>query len=210
MIITVHYRFMKKASYYIFLLCLLITAPILAQNDRAILEFKDGKQRKGLAKLIGGDQVKFKKAKGQKAEKFHFSELQKVVIYENEEPSTYIYIETREGRFNVVKELEIGAVNLYVLEQKGYSPPMQMAGANGHMNMTGGNFYDIKNLYVKRGENGELTHLGSNQLFSKNFKKAASDYFSNCPKLVNKIQNRDFKKKHVKDIVHYYNTKCDL
>ena len=201
---------MKKASYYIFLLCLLITAPILAQNDQAILEFKDGKQRKGLAKLIGGDQVEFKKAKGQKAEKFHFSELQKVVIYENEEPSTYIYIETREGRFNVVKELEIGAVNLYVLEQKGYSPPMQMAGANGHMNMTGGNFYDIKNLYVKRGENGELTHLGSNQLFSKNFKKAASDYFSNCPKLVNKIQNRDFKKKHVKDIVHYYNTKCDL
>lgn len=210
MIINVHYRFMKKASYYTFLFCLLTTAPILAQNNLATLEFKDGKQRKGLAKLIGGDQIKFKKAKGQKAEKFHFSELQKAVIYDSEEPSTYVYIETPKGRFNVVKELEIGAVNLYVLEEKGYAPPMQMGGANGHMNVTGGNFYDLQNLYVKSGENGELTHLGSNQLFSKNFKKAASDYFSNCPELVKKIQNRDFKKKHVKDIVHYYNTKCNL
>ena len=86
---------------------------------------------------------------------------------------------------------------------------MFVGGANGHMNMSNGNYYDIKNLYVRRGVSGEITHLGSNQLFSKNFKNAASDYFADCPELVTKIQNKEFKKKHVRDIVKFYNLQCN-
>lgn len=86
---------------------------------------------------------------------------------------------------------------------------MYVGGAKGHVNIMGGNFYDIKNRYVKKEENGELSHLGINQLCTKNLKKAASAYFSNYPKLVKKTQNRDFKKKYVKDIIHFFNTKCD-
>ncbi|WP_405411627.1 hypothetical protein [Maribacter sp. Asnod1-A12] len=120
-----------------------------------------------------------------------------------------IYLETKKGYFNVVRELEIGTVNLYVLEQTGYSAPMFVGSANGQMNMMHGNYYDIKNLYVSKGVNGEVTHLGSNQLFSKNFKNAASDYFADCPELVTKIQNKEFKKKHVRDIVKFYNLQCN-
>ena len=86
---------------------------------------------------------------------------------------------------------------------------MFVGGTNGQMNMMHGNYYDIKNLYVTKGVNGDVTHLGLNQLFSKNFKNAASDYFSDCPELVAKIQNKEYKKKHIRDIVNFYNLQCN-
>ncbi|TDT46295.1 hypothetical protein CLV90_0343 [Maribacter spongiicola] len=200
---------MKKTILLVLICCFVGSSIAIAQKDAATLYFKDGKQLKGMAKLVNGDQVKFKINKGDKPEKYHFEKLEQVVINDREEPSTYIYLETREGYFNVVRELEIGKVSLYVLEQTGYSAPMFVGSANGQMNMVHGNYYDIKNLYVSKGVNGEVTHLGSNQLFSKNFKNAASTYFSDCPVLVEKIQNKEYKKKHIRDIVNFYNLKCN-
>lgn len=202
-------RVMKKTFLLVLISCFVGSYMGIAQKDVATLYFKDGKKLTGFAKLINGDQVKFKKSKSDKAEKFHFENLEQVVINDKEKASTYIYLEISKGYFNVVRELEIGTVNLYVLEQTGYSSPMFVGGANGQMNMMHGNYYDIKNLYVSKGVNGEVTHLGSNQLFSKNFKNAASDYFADCPELVAKIQNKEYRKKHVKDIVHFYNLKCN-
>ncbi|WP_299318243.1 hypothetical protein [uncultured Maribacter sp.] len=200
---------MKKTILLVLICCFVGSSFAIAQNDAATIYFKDGTKLQGLAKLINGDQVKFKNFKGDKAQKYHFDNLEQVVINDKEKPSTYIYLETREGYFNVVRELEIGAVNLYVLEQTGYSAPMFVGGVNGQMNMAHGNYYDIKNLYVRRGVNGEITHLGSNQLFSKNFKNEASAYFSDCPVLVEKIINKEYKKKHIRDIVNFYNLKCN-
>lgn len=200
---------MKKTFLLVLICCFVGSFFAIAQNDAATIYFKDGTKLTGLAKLINGDQVKFKKFKGDKVKKYHFDNLAQVVINDREEASTYIYLETREGYYNVVRELEIGAVNLYVLEQTGYSAPMFVGGANGQMNIAHGSYYDIKNLYVRRGVSGEITHLGSNQLFSKNFKNAASAYFSNCPVLVEKIQNKEYKKKHIRDIVNFYNLKCN-
>ncbi|MGB2761034.1 MAG: hypothetical protein WBC58_13815 [Maribacter stanieri] len=200
---------MKKTLLFVLICCFLGSFTTIAQNDVGTLYFKDGRKLHGLAKLINGDQVKFRNAKGEKAQRYHFEDLAQVVINDREEPSTYIYLEIRKGFFNVVRELEIGPVSLYVLEQRGYSAPMYVGGANSQMNMMHSNFYDINNLYVSKGNSGEITHLGSNQLFSKNFKNAASEYFSDCPVLVTKIQNKEFKKKHVKDIVNFYNLKCN-
>lgn len=200
---------MKKTILLVLICCFVGSYIAIAQSDTATLYFKNGNKLQGLAKLVNGDQVKFKKFKGDKSQKYHFENLEQVVINDKVEPSTYIYLETSDGYFNVVRELEIGAVNLFVLEQTGYSAPMFVGGTNGQMNMMHGNYYDIKNLYVTKGVSGEVTHLGSNQLFSKNFKNAASDYFSDCPELVAKIQNKEYKKKHIRDIVNFYNLQCN-
>lgn len=200
---------MKKTILLVLICCFVGSSFAIAQKDATTIYFKDGTKLQGLAKLINGDKVKFKKFKGDKAQKYHFENLEQVVINDREEASTYIYLETQEGYFNVVRELEIGTVSLYVLEQTSYSAPMFVGGANGQMNMVHGNYYDIKNLYVRKGINGEITHLGSNQLFSKNFKNAASSYFSDCPVLVEKIINKEYKKKHIRDVVSFYNLKCN-
>lgn len=40
------------------------------------------------------------------------------------------------------------------------------------------------------------------------FKREMTEYFSNCPKLVEKIESKDFRKKHLEEIVNYYNSEC--
>ncbi|SIQ03179.1 hypothetical protein [Maribacter ulvicola] len=199
---------MNKSTLLVLISCFIGTFITIAQNNAATLYFKDGNKLQGLAKLIHGDQVKFKKFKGDKAIKYDFEDLEQVVINDREKPSTYIYLETTKGYFNIVRELEIGTVNLYVLEQTGYAAPMFVGSSNDQVNIAHGNNYNIKNLYVRRGVRGKITHLGSNQLFSKNFKNAASSYFSDCPALVQKIQDKQYKKKHVREIVNFYNLKC--
>lgn len=86
--------------------------------------------------------------------------------------------------------------------------PMGGGGYSGGGMMMGGGYYSISNYYVKKDNDKEVTHLGSTGLFSKNFKKAASSYFSDCPSLVAKIQHKEFKKRHIEEIVAYYNTNC--
>lgn len=112
-----------------------------------------------------------------------------------------------EGRDNSIflEELVKGEISLY----KDFTANMVMGatpmGAGGPMIQS----YNIIDYYVKRGNQKSATHLASNELFSKNFKKAASDFFSDCPLLVEKLHKKEFNKKDIKEIVTFYNEKCD-
>lgn len=200
---------LKTAIFLTAIFTLVCSKNIAAQKTKARLEFKDGTVKKGLAKLSGIDKVKFKAKKEDKATKYHFSELRKVSIGQGEESLTYAYIKVDIDTYKVLEEVAIGKVSLYTMEFSGYSGPVYMAGPNGgSWSGGGGHFYNIKNLFVLREGEEMATHLGSNQLFTKNFKKAASAYFKDCSKLVRKIQNKEYKKKHIKNIVNYYNKQC--
>ncbi len=43
----------------------------------------------------------------------------------------------------------------------------------------------------------------------KNFKKAATKYFQDCPALVEKIQSRELKLKHLPEIIEFYKLYCN-
>ena len=87
-------------------------------------------------------------------------------------------------------------------------PGFAAAGGSGNAAF-GGYHYNINNFYVKNEGDSEVIHLGSNQLFTKNFKQGASEFFKSCPELVEKIQNREFKKKDIVRIVRYFNLDCN-
>lgn len=179
-----------------------------AQKTPGTLVFKDGSSKKGFVRLFGSEKVKFKATKKDKAVKYHFSDLDHAKIYIRDEPSIYKYIPvlgTEESL--VLEEIVKGKVSLFNLISQGYSAPV--GGMGGAAPMFTGASYSIKNLYVLKEGEKEATHLGSNHLFSKNFKSAASAYFKDCATLVSKIQNKDFKKKEIKAIVEYYNTQCE-
>jgi hypothetical protein len=40
------------------------------------------------------------------------------------------------------------------------------------------------------------------------FKKDMINYFSDCPKLVEKIESKDFRKDDLESIVRFYNSNC--
>lgn len=204
-----------KNSKKIFLLILFlisISFDIVGQNTEAILIFKDGTKVIGLGKLKRGDIIKFRKNKNEKAVKYHFKDLEKVTIIENSRNVNYVYLKVKgSNKFEVLEESIIGKLSLYRVVTQGQHAPMGVGfGINGGMGMgigMGGSF-TIESFYLKRKNEEDVTHLGSTSLFSKNFKKAASNYFSDCPKLKEKIENKEYKKIDIVAIVEFYNSYC--
>jgi len=182
-----------------------------AQKTKGTLFFKDGSVKEGLVRLTNGEKVKFRPNKKAKATKYVFSELTEVRIMESSKPSIYVQILAKgHNGPRIVKEIVKGRVSLYHLETIGSSPMyMPNAGDPGGGSFTTFGTYNIKNLFVKREGENVATHLGSDQLFTKNFKKAASEFFKDCEVLVSRIQQREYKKRDVKEIVTFYNNKCD-
>lgn len=62
--------------------------------------------------------------------------------------------------------------------------------------------YGTESFYIQKGE-GKL-----NLLNKFVYRKELFKYFNDCPDLVKKIENKEFRKKDIKSIIIYYNTKC--
>ncbi len=185
---------------------------ITAQKNKAVITFKNGTTKSGLGKLIK-DGVKFRLNKKSKAKKYDFDNIKKVKIYTINDIETYVKLKIKDkNKPRVLEELAAGNVYLYELSRIGYTNygGVGFGGVGGGVGAGafGGATYNINNFYVRRQNEKEAYHLGSNQLFTKNFKKAASSYFKDCSSLVAKIQNKELKKRDLREIVEYYNTKC--
>jgi ribosomal protein S17 len=182
---------------------------LLSQTTPGVLMFKDGNSKQGFLKFSGAENVKLKPKKYEKAIKYHFSELDYAKFYYGDKVAIYKFVPVSGKKSHLVlEEIVEGKVSLYTLVSKGYSIGMGPMNAGGAPIFNGGNYYEINNLYVLKEGEKEAVHLGSNLLFSKNFKKAASSYFNDCPKLVKKIENKEFHKENIQAVVEFYNREC--
>lgn len=199
----------------LFTLTLLITLSSFSQNQKATLFFRDGTSLEGLARITNfGDKIKFKKDKNSEKIIYNSQKVDKIVIRENDEDVTYQYKIIKNRKTPLLLEpLKEGKVTLYRDLKQGYSPGMQMGGygvGGMGMNFGGGRSYSISSYYVSKDNGNIVIHLGDKgTIFTKNFKKAASEYFKGCSELVKKIQSKEYRKRDVVEIVEYYNENCD-
>lgn len=110
-------------------------------------------------------------------------------------------------RPKVVEQVTIGEVSLFRNIKSMYNPGIVGTGFDGPGNYGisyGGYFYSIKNYYLKK-KNEKAVHIGSNQLFTLNFKKASKYFFASCPKLLEKINTNELGRENLLEIVKYYN-----
>ena len=201
-----------------------------AQIQRATITLNDGTVKNGLARIrdLRLD-IKFKAKKEAKKEFFDFKEIRSISIVEVGKVITYevkyktkktapIVNETKkkddydddddEWEENDVYEsvrmpylFEVvvkGDVSLYTFST--------MTGSNGMMGGGG----SITTYYLSKGNDDYVTtiaYFGSLNV-GKSFKKKAIKYFSDCPNLVQKIKDKVYKKRDIKEIVEYYNSNC--
>ncbi|MFD2585821.1 hypothetical protein ACFSQJ_02695 [Croceitalea marina] len=178
-----------------------------AQNRPAEVFLKNGTVLKGLGKLTASNQVRFRTSRKSEKQLFSFADVDTLKVFYDNEPTVYVCVKVKDRKETMVLEVSQSGKNvvLYTLESQGYMvSPM---GAGG-MPM-GGSFYSISNSYVRKTDEEEAAHLGSNQLFTKNFKKAAANYFNDCPQLVQKITSKELKKRDLGEIIKFYNESCD-
>lgn len=201
---------MKKVSFILLLSLFFVSYNIEAQKAKAILTFNDGTKLEGLGKLKGSERVKFRKDKNTKAKKYHFKDLERVTIYSGDERTFYVYLlEKEKKRYKVLEEVVIGDISLYKIVRHGTHAPMGVGfGGVGGMGMGMGASFTIKNYYLRKKHEKEVTQISSTHLFSKNFKKAATTYFEDCPDLVEKIATKEYRKRDIRAVIEFYNSKC--
>jgi len=193
-------------------LFLFVTCSFFAQNGWIAGEIflKDGASYKGLLKIskvskdliaIGGDKVvRFKPAKKGKKKKYRQPEIDHIILNEKGGfyNGFYEYVKVSEERRELFRAVITGKAILY---QRNVNMTSSSGGANGMM-MTSS--YEVSEYYVLR-EGETLAMPLITARISKSFKHRASNFFSDCPVLVSKIQDRTYRKKDIEKVVQDYN-----
>ncbi len=206
---------MKKL---LLLVVFFISISINAQKQKATIILNDRTVKIGLAKIREmSSSVKYRKEKKGKKEIIKFNDIKSITIEEYDGEITY-EIKHKKNDFYIDDDdyvtseqnskpiyipylLEViikGKVNLYLKENTHTN-----MGANGMMTGTSTSY----TYYVSREDSDIVTVIAYlNTLnIGKSFKKIAMKYFNDCPELVEKIKIKEFKKRHIKEVIKFYN-----
>ena len=180
------------------LLLIITIGSMSAQIQKGTLYYKDGRTAFGTVKLKKKGVVKFKNDESTKPVLLKFDVLDSIQVIYYDEFITYVQLEIqRKKKANkfIAEKLVNGEVSLYSINQQG--------------SFAGGSSFSVNSYYLK--EEGErfVTYLGSNDAFGKDILESAKIYFKDCTSLLDKIEDREFKKKHINEIVVYYNNNCN-
>lgn len=197
-----------KSIAVLLIMIVLCSANAKAQNTKAILIFKDGTQLEGLAKLNLWEKIKFRKGKGDKRERYTFDEVDTLKLFKDTEPTIYVRVKIEDKDNPKVLELANQGKNVVSYRDVVRGSMMMTPMPNSGM-MTTGYWGSMTYSYLRKTKEKEATYLASSAWVALNFRKKASEFFTDCPALVSKIQNRELKRADLEEIIDYYNTQCN-
>lgn len=174
---------------------------IFSQKHEAIIYMRDSSKLKGLARITFDDIIKYRKDKNSRKQKFNYKTVDRIIINVNDIKTEYQYKILAGEKPQLFEVNKRGALSLYSI-------------TNFSTNNSGGmSLSSSSTIYYVGKENSSIieviTPMGI--IGFKNFKKHASRYFKkDCPKLANKIKNKEFKRVNIYEIVDFYNEKCQI
>lgn len=195
-----------KFPILLLLFLFFISSNVFSQKKKCILYFNDNTTIEGLGKIRSDGAIKFKLNDDSDSKIYAADLIDKIKINENGLTQTYRY-KKEKGNFPLwLKVIVEGKVNLYKNDISGfYFGPTGAAGFGAPMAMSSG---PVIYYYVSHEGDTEVFKITSIGNFSKNFKKAASEFFKDCPVLVEKVNAKTFKKDDIEEVVHFYNKNC--
>ncbi len=172
-----------------------------APYQLSTIKLKDGSSKAVLAKQ-DEDHLLIKNHSSDDPKKLHYSEVDYVKKKNNLNDETkFRFLKVKwKNEYLLLEEEILGPVSLYISTSSFNSNPMGPG-----MGMTQ---QTIVAHYVKKEDDDEVILLSSDHFADSSLKTVGPKFFKDCPKLVQKIENKDFKKRHVYDIVKFYNTNC--
>lgn len=172
-----------------------------SQMKPVVITFKDGALLTGIGKKKGST-FKYKSDNNAKAKEFEFSKIESVKMENyNDKDIIYKFFQVEgDERFIAVEELVSGTkAELFTTSSTFNHGGMGMGGSQS-----------VTFYYVKRPNEEKLTELGEYSPLTNNLKSKVKSYFSDCKRLIDKLENRDFKvREGLEDIVAFYNDYCE-
>ena len=185
----------KYFKMRIFLLSFLIGFQFtLSQESKSgEIFFNNGNIIKGIVN-VGNSKISVKKNIDGRSITFGHMGIDSVRIYNSDSVSSYIY-KKHQKKILLLEVISTGKVQLFM-----YTFP-QVYGYGGFSG--GGTMH-----YLGRKGESSVTRLTVKGVVDKSFKKSTSKFFKDCPKLVEKIKNREYRRDDIIEIVNYYNFEC--
>lgn len=204
-------------NYFILILLLLSSAYNYCQSNKAKVFYKNGDSIQGYVNQIWYDEIKFSNEKKGKFKWLKSKGLDKLIIYSENGIQERHYVEYKKKKNSKKSKTHLailvleGKVNYYI-EPYNFGSGLRNDGRFFGMsqNLYYHKGFNQSSLYVKRNNEKYVTLLSTSGqvVFSKNFKKTASEYFNDCKELVSKIETGYYKKANITEMVEFYNDKC--
>ncbi|NJY62356.1 hypothetical protein HC174_06245 [Salinimicrobium sp. CDJ15-81-2] len=192
---------MKK---YIFLLLFIgVTKSGFAQYKPAVVVFKSGDSISGILGDIQRKAFKYKTQVNGKSEKVDFSEIDYVkVLYSGKDVRTFKFFKldddekyTKLQQLSTGQNAELYSLSFYAQSSFGAGPSMSQ---------------EVVKYYVKRPGEENLTFMGIYDPIPNTLRGKVITYVSDCPELVEKILNREFRIRNgLAPIFEFYNRGCN-
>ena len=181
-----------------------------SQNQRCTIYLKDNTSIAGLGKIKADGNIKFKLNNESESTVYEASLIDRIEMNEKGTIETYKYKKLKNNFDQWLKVIIEGSVNLYKSDVSGfYFAPGAMNTAGGFGGMSYGGGGNVTSYYINHEGESEVFKITSFGNISKSFKNTASDFFKDCPILVEKIQNKTYTKNDIEEVVEFYNMKCD-
>ena len=219
-----------KPIIFSILFCASLLANAQYSWTDAVLTMEDGKVKTGQVKLplegnnmsfnFNFQRLKFRSGKKSKAKKIKAQAVKDIVFTINYKEKvngkrvkktkevTYVPIVIKRKKsgketYRFMEEIVKGPLSLYGKTVTG-SVNVGMAPYNPGVTMT--HWYNHNQLYFKKGD--ELPKAFNHISLSKSFKNRVIEYVKECPTLVTKLSEKEFKKEDMKEIAEFYNSNC--
>jgi len=189
-----------------------------SQSDKVAVFYKNGDSIQGYVNQILYEQIKFSLDIDGKYKWMESDGLDKLIIYSKKGTQEWHYLNYKKKEKS--KKIKT-CLALLVVKGKAnyYNEPYNFGSGfqndGNSFGMSQNLYYDEgfnqANLYVQRPNENFATLLSTSGqiVFSKNFKKTASEYFKDCSELVLKVESDYYKKDNVIEMVTYYNENCE-
>ncbi|MDC6387680.1 hypothetical protein PP182_03240 [Maribacter sp. PR1] len=154
---------------------------------------------KNLIAFNGKEKVKYRKKRKSKINKFDETQVKSVIFRRSDSEIAYFeYIPISDNKKGLFQVITSGKATLYA---RSVSVTSASGPAGGFQVYSFNNFNEF---YVIR-EGEELASPMITARLSRSFKKRAMDYFSDCSKLVAKLESKSYNKEDIKKVVEEYN-----
>lgn len=176
----------------------------------ATLILRNGEVLEGEAKITYDERVRFRK--GKKKETYYYRNLKSFTIGDDRERLSYVYkiIAGKEPRLmRVIQEYE-GIINLYAIEYHHAANKENMLSSPSGFGVTSSVSLDVSEYYASKDDGHEVVKLGNDHpVFGKGrFKKNIADFFEDCPKLIEQVENNDLKRTDMIELIQFYKNEC--
>lgn len=180
---------------------LLISLQIYSQKEQGTITLLNGSVLSGFVKVTSSS-FKFKANENAEPIKYDFNEAvaATVVNSKNEELKyEFVYVDYQKKPLllTVIKE---GFLKLYAE----YTTTFRGGGMGAGTGFRSSSTYHIKRTTDQKGQ----YFIAYGYIPKVSFSKVIKNYFTDCPKLQQKVENNEFKKDDFEAIVDFYNQNC--